>query len=297
MGRPPGIISRTQEGMSFREVMDEVLPALERSWKDFWNRERARVQRITEGLGRLVAKEMGTKEIEAYISRRFREGASNSLVVHELRLLKRILNLAYDMGFIEQVPRFKLPKEPPPRVRYLEPHELRALLAACRESRSPHLYTAVLLGLYTGMRKGEIMSLRWDDLDFSNGFILVRNTKNGRPRMIPMAIELREYLSNLHRASDRVVPEDFDRAFVNAVRRAGITDFRFHDLRHHFASYLVMSGVDIRTVAELLGHRTLAMVMRYSHLRPDHLARAVSAYAGTIGAALREVPGVVRGEL
>jgi len=296
MGEAPRIISQAPEGMSFQEVMDQVLPTLERSWKDFWSRERARVRCISEGLGRVVAKELGTKEIEAYISERFKRGASNSLVVHELRLLKRMLNLALDTGLVDRVPRFKMPKEPPGRIRYLEPAELSALLATCRESRSQGLYTAVLVGLYTGMRRGEIESLMWDDLDFANGFILVKNSKNGRPRMIPMTIELREHLSDLPRLSERVLPGHFDQAFRRAVRMAAIKDFRFHDLRHHFASYLVMSGVDIRTVAELLGHRTLAMVMRYSHLRPDHLAKAVNAYAGAIAAALREVPGVARGE-
>ena len=282
-------------GLSFQELMEEVLPTIKRTWKRF-NKETARVRRLSESLGGLKAKDLNTKEIERYISERFKDGASPSLVAHDLRLLKRILNLALEMGLIDKVPRFRMPKEPPGRIRYLEPAELSALLSACRESRSPYLYRAVLIALYTGMRKGEIMALRWDELDFANGFILVRNSKNGRPRMIPMAMELREYLLSIEDRKGLVVPGEFSGAFARATRRAGITDFRFHDLRHHFASYLVMSGVDIRTVAELLGHRTLAMVMRYSHLRPDHLAKAVSAYAGTISAALREVPGVARGE-
>ncbi len=294
-GERPRIMGKGLAGeMSFREIISATLPCIERSWKWFWKSERARLGRIEEKLGRVPAKELGSGEIERYISERFREGASAALVIHELTLLKRILNLALDMGLIDRLPRFRMPKPSPPRVRYLEPAELSALLSACRESRSPCLYRAVLIALYTGMRKGEIMALRWDDLDFANGFILVRNSKNGRPRMIPMAMELREYLLSTENKEGFVVPGEFSGAFARAVKRAGIPDFRFHDLRHHFASYLVMSGVDIRTVAELLGHRTLAMVMRYSHLRPEHLAKAVSAYAGTISAALREVPGIAR---
>jgi integrase len=135
------------------------------------------------------------------------------------------------------------------------------------------------------MRKGEILSLRWDNIDFKHGFILLDTTKNGERREIPINETLRGVLQGLTRRLD--IPyvffdnatgkpyQDVKRSFNTALRKAGIKDFHFHDLRHTFASHLVMAGVDITTISRLLGHKSLTMTLRYSHLAPEHMSKAV----------------------
>ena len=142
------------------------------------------------------------------------------------------------------------------------------------------------------MRKGEILNLNWDNVDLKHGFILLSQTKNGERREIPINGTLRETLSERFRGTEerprRInVPYVFydyptgnrfqstQKSFKSACNEAKIKDFRFHDLRHTFASHLVMAGVDLTTVRELLGHKTITMTLRYAHLAPSHKVKAV----------------------
>ncbi|MBF0516708.1 MAG: site-specific integrase [Nitrospirae bacterium] len=123
-------------------------------------------------------------------------------------------------------------------------------------------------------------------MDLTHGFIRLDRTKNGEHRDIPINDDLKAVLQSISRRLD--VPyvffddttgkpfNDVKRSFQTACRRAGISDFHFHDLRHTFASHLVMAGVDITTVSKLLGHKSLTMTLRYSHLSPNHLQNAVN---------------------
>ena len=167
-----------------------------------------------------------------------------------------------------------------------------------------HLKPIVIMALNTGMRKGEILSLKWDNIDMNNGFILLDSgmTKNGERREIPINATLRVTIEGLFRGTVekprridvpfvfyRIVSDDstgkiistgkafvrIQRSFTSACKRANNRDFRFHDLRHVFASQLVMAGIDITTVKELLGHKTLTMTLRYAHLAPAHKVKAV----------------------
>jgi integrase len=148
------------------------------------------------------------------------------------------------------------------------------------------------------MRKREILNLTWDNVDLKHGFILLDKTKNGYRRELPINDDLRNVLEAMHNGTDgqlrRIdVPhvfynhkngkpyQDVKRSFATALRRAKIHDFKFHDLRHTFASHLVMAGVDITTVSRLLGHRSLTMTLRYAHLAPNHLSKAVNKLSFT----------------
>lgn len=169
------------------------------------------------------------------------------------------------------------------RKRFLSDAERAALLKACGESPLPELRLIVLLAVTTGMRRGEIMELRWPDVDLQRGYATLRDTKNGDTRvakLMPDVIALlREHGKILRVDTDLMLPAkrkaqplNFDHEFVAAVKAAEIEDFRFHDLRHSAASYLAMSGASLIDIAAVLGHRTLAMVKRYSHLTPQHQA-------------------------
>jgi integrase len=182
---------------------------------------------------------------------------------------------------LKRIRRVKLLKENNKRSRFLSDEECRTLID-CAE---PHLKPILITALNTGMRKTEILTLTWDNVDLRNNCILLHNTKNDERRDVPINENLRKVLKTLSRRLDvkylffdpvsgkRYI--DVKRSFNTACRRAKIKDFRFHDLRHTFALHLVMAGVDIITVKELLGHKSLSMTLRYAHLAPSHKTKAV----------------------
>lgn len=172
--------------------------------------------------------------------------------------------------------------EPQGRLRFLTDRELEALLDACRPD--PSLYLAVLLSVTTGMRQRELLDLRWRDIDLESQRILLESTKSGKRRAVPVPTIAVELLRARQASEDdRVFPAVRDPSkimtvrfrFESALERAGITGFRWHDLRHTAASYLAMSGATLRDLAEILGHTSLSMVQRYSHLTHEHLVTAV----------------------
>lgn len=182
---------------------------------------------------------------------------------------------------MKRVRKVKLLEENNRRLRYLSNDECQTLIKAC----DTHLTPIVITALNTGMRRGEVLGLKWDQVDLKHGFILLDITKNGERREIPINDTLRGVLQGITRGLD--VPyvfydtttgkryKDIKRSFHTALRRSGIKDFHFHDLKHTFASHLVMAGVDLTTVRELLGHKTLTMTLRYAHLAPTHKVKAV----------------------
>lgn len=180
----------------------------------------------------------------------------------------------------------KLP-EPRGRVRFLDDAERARLLNACRQSPAAFLYPLVVLALSTGARHGELISLRWDQVDFTRQAIVLHDTKNGERRVLALAHHALEVLQDWHRARDTKTPLVFPSprdatqpansrpAWLDALKAAKIHDFRFHDLRHSAASYLAMNGASTNEIAEVLGHKTLAMVKRYAHLSEVHTAGVV----------------------
>ena len=178
------------------------------------------------------------------------------------------------------VKKVKFLKENNKRLRYLVAEEIVKLLKHCKG----HLKPIVIIALNTGMRRGEILNLKWHDIDFKRGIIYLLHTKNNEKREIPINDAERAALIKVRKhpdspyifcGNDGKPFHDTRTSFFTALKKSGIINFRFHDLRHTFASQLVMSGVDINTVRELLGHKSLEMTLRYSHLSPDHKKRAV----------------------
>lgn len=202
-----------------------------------------------------------------------------------------------EWGWLEDSPmrRVTKPKEPRGRIRFLSEGERPRLLQACKESKNPLLYPVVVLALATGMRQGEIIGLFWREpkippadawgvVDLSAARIVLHHTKNGERRVIPLAAHVLEIVKELAKVrrldTDRLFPcttdpakgLDLRKPWAHALEQAGIENFRFHDLRHSAASYLAMSGASSAEIAETLGHKTLAMVKRYSHLSEAHTA-------------------------
>lgn len=235
-------------------------------------------------------------EIDSLSVKRFQNMMSKTraqaTVANALELLRRIVNFGVNHGLCE-AQRFKirLPKVDNLKTEDLSPEQLRSLLIALDAADNQGVADIMRMALYTGMRRGEILRLRWPDLDFRKGFILIRNPKGGRSERIPMNPQTRTLLEGLGRESDFVFPGrdggqrvELRKAVRKICDAAGLPkDFRgLHGLRHSFASALASSGeVDLYTLQRLLTHKSSAMTQRYAHLRDETLAQA-SAVAGRI---------------
>ena len=231
--------------------------------------------------GKLIT-EVTAHELEMYKNRR-RDVVKPATVNRELSCVKHMFVKAVDWDYLKENPlkSVKLFKEPPGRIRYLTEEEIKKLIDCCAYYIKPIVETA----LNTGMRKGEILNLKWSNVDTTNKVITITNSKNNESRGVPINDALLATLMKLENGTPKDSPvfrwengmpiKSIKGGFNNAVNRAGISDFRFHDLRHTFASHLVMNGVDIRTVQQLLGHKTIAMTMRYSHISNEFMKAAV----------------------
>jgi len=192
-----------------------------------------------------------------------------------------------ELGWIQTNPAFNVSKLPEPngRVRYLSDDERHRLLEAVKNAPNPFLYPAVMLAISTGARRGEILSLRWEDIDLDRGWALLQKTKNGDRRGIPikgLALDVMHNLYNHRRSDILVFPNETNSGYFNirrswkkALKQANIEDFRFHDLRHTCASYLMMNGCSVGEIADILGHKTLQMVKRYSHISDAHKSNVI----------------------
>ncbi len=179
------------------------------------------------------------------------------------------------------------PQEPRGRVRFLSEDERQRFLKACKESTTPFLYVAVVLSLSAGLRRSELLNLRWSDVDLARGRIVLHETKNGDRRMVPLAGLALQLLKELNEgrsvATDLLFPGtdphrpiDLRFGWEKALKEAVITNFRWHDMRHSCASYLAMNGASLAEIAEVLGHRTITMTRRYSHLSESHTSGVVA---------------------
>lgn len=215
---------------------------------------------------------------------------SPATVVRYLAALSHLFTIAVqEWGWLEDNPMRKVrkPKEPRGRVRALSDDERKVLLEACRKSSNKYIYSVVVLALSTGMRQGEIMNLRWQDIDVENGRITLHETKNNERRSIPLTSRSLELLTNYSKVrrldTDLLFPGKNPKKpvlirapWLVVTKEAKITDFRFHDLRHSAASYLAMNGATLIEISAILGHKTLQMVKRYSHLTEQHTAKVVA---------------------
>ncbi len=172
------------------------------------------------------------------------------------------------------------------RVRFLNESERTRLIGACCDSNDRRLYALVVTAISTGARQGELLGLRWADVDVERGLAVFHQTKNRERRAVPVVGKAAEALSRLGKvrrvdtdlvfAGNRGQASFPQTAWKKALVAAEIEDFRFHDLRHTAASYLAMNGATLAEIAEVLGHKTLAMVKRYSHMTEQHTSKVVS---------------------
>jgi integrase len=204
----------------------------------------------------------------------------------ELARLKRLFSLAVQWGLCEKNPAAKVAlfRQDVKRIRYLSEEEERRLFAAA----GPRLRRIIRFALNTGMRRGEILGLRWCNVDLKSAgaFIPATEAKGKRDRHVPLNQTALSVLNELPRPIDNTAfvfgnkagkrDDNLERLWREAAQAAGLVDFHFHDLRHTYASRLVMAGVDLAVLRELLGHQDFSMTLRYAHLAPSRLKEAVA---------------------
>ena len=269
---------------TFSELADKYLEFIDGRLKSFYG---------VSGFVRTLTKRFKDKPLNGFnmedlellqtewIKKNYSVAYANRLIIILRRMFKKAIdwNMANE-DLLKKVS-ISLLKGETKRLRYLSENEAERLISHCE----PYLKPIVITALNTGMRKSEILQLTWDRVDMLNRVILLDTTKNGERRELPINQTLYNALSSItrHIKCDYVFynPEtlkpyyDVKKSFAAALRKSKILNFRFHDLRHTFASWLVMGGVDLTTVKELLGHKDVKMTLRYSHLAASHISNAV----------------------
>ena len=264
-------------------------------------REITSANQLRKSFAGLSLKEIIPAQVAAFRDKRLKT-VGPSTIQKDLALLSHLYTIARTEWALEvnnPVASIRKPTRPDGRLRLLSKDEARHLLEICKKSRNEKLYHYVQLLLHTGMRPSEGAGLIWGQVDIDTRIIDLTITKT-KPRRVPLTIKVIEILLDImpEQCNKRLsvfLPENisstvqrrpnlfFRRAFNNAVKKAEIKDFHMHDLRHTAASYLLMSGSDLRTLADILGHSTMQMVQRYTHLLDEHKLKAVDRIAGLGG--------------
>lgn len=283
-GRQPEV-KKPIKNFSFRQLAGEY-----RTWMQRQRSSKSKsnlIDQLVTKYGNLPLRRFNMMLLEQFQTERLHKGNKPATINRFIATIKHMFTKAVDWNMVEEsilksVRRVKLLEEKNRRLRFLSKDECQELVKHC----SPYMKPMVVMALNTGMRKGEILTLKWSNVDMKHRFILLEDTKNGERREIPINDTLTQAIDSLpRRIDDGYVFFDpktdkpyqyIKKGFATALKKAGIQDFHFHDLRHTFASQLVMAGVDITTIKELLGHKSLAMTMRYAHLAPSHKKNAVS---------------------
>lgn len=280
---------------TFDEMMHAFITAKQDEWRAV-DRVVIACRHLQKQFSKMTAEKMRRADVANYIQARKADGVSPSTINRELDLLSAAFNFVcktLEWNVRNPVTGMSL-KEPQGRLRWITREEAERLIAeASREARkSPHLADFIRLALNTGCRKNELLKLSWDRVDLKTGHIRLEgeNTKNGKRRIVPLSAIARSALENRasfraehcpkspwvfsHRNGERV--QFLQNGFESACKRAEISDFRVHDLRHTCASWLVSAGVPLLEVKELLGHSSIEMTERYAHLSPENLDRVAS---------------------
>jgi len=287
-----------QPSRTFDELMLHYLDST-RNEKRATERDRYSAKRLYPAF---TGRDLGTltaNDIRDYVADRKAAGAGPGTINRELGLLSAAINYArkeWDWEIPNPAQGRRL-REPEGRVRWIDREQAEALIAAAEsEPQAPYLADFIRLALNTGCRRDELLRLEWRRVDLQAGLIHLEAhlTKAGKRRSIPLNRCAREAILARRAYRDRCCPgspwvfchakghrvQSIKRSWATACRRAGIEDFRIHDLRHTCAAWLVSAGVPLTEVRDLLGHSTIRMTERYAHLAPENVRAAVARLEG-----------------
>ncbi|WP_265822592.1 tyrosine-type recombinase/integrase [Geovibrio ferrireducens] len=282
-----GIVNRQLKNMSFAEFIDNHFSPHYMMKNKSFEKEKRRFKIVREYLGSIPIKNLSEFDIDQFFKYLFAERKiSKSTINRYIATVKRMLNYAVELNIIAVNPAKHLRQMfvDNIRVKCLTEEQIEKLLEASKENRNKKLYYIIQIALRTGMRLSEILSLKASDIHLTERYIFVNqtNTKNSKQRHIPINDTLYdcfiEFFNkyNLQDDEDLFEMKSIKEAYSSTLEKSGIENFTFHDLRHTFASRLVLNSVDLYTVSELLGHSDLSVTRRYAHLNQPHLREAVA---------------------
>lgn len=264
-------------------------------------REKDRAKYLEDAMGKYSLAAITPDKVSEYRDDRLADGAAANTVRLELALLSHLFNIAireWRMGLpYNPVANIRKPAPSPGRNRRLSADEMKRLLAACDKHSNPMFSWIVRVALHTGMRAGEIKTLRRDQVDLDRRIITLTKTKNGSARTVPLSngalIPLQGALNNAVRPIDTDLiffgepgkdgqrrPYEFAPTWRRTLKAAGIEDLRFHDLRHEAVSRFVEAGMSDQEVAAISGHKSMQMLKRYTHLRAEDLVERLDKLVG-----------------
>ena len=274
------------ERIRFKDFADRYLEKYAQTNKRSWKTDRSYLKSMSLVLGERFLDEITSEEIEEFKAYRLeKDGVEKSTVNRCLAIMRKLFNIAVEWNYLrrDEVPKFKhFPEGNVLKERILSEAEENRLLAAS----SPHLRSILIIALNSGCRLGEILNLKWDQVDVKTRTLRIERTKNNKIRMIPINTPLFvefERISSSRDSSEYVFlnPEtvkpfgSIKTAFKAACRRAGIEGLRLHDARHTFASRLIAKGIDLITIKDLLGHGSVRITEKYAHSNLDQKKKAV----------------------
>ncbi|MFH1619795.1 MAG: site-specific integrase [bacterium] len=282
---------RRQKSITFREMADKYWRLRGQYFRS--NSWRYMLPKIVQALGTNPLRNISVADLQEFYNQ-MREQTSVANANRYMTLISSIFNCAAEWGdYSGKNPTSKIKDKrgEKRRLRYLSKEEITLLLSGC----NLRIYPAVMCALLTGMRKGEILGLTWENVNLEHGVIYILQSKSGKPREIPIPPKLRSVFLGLQvKKEGRVfeIPEiTLRREFTKAVRDAGIRDFRFHDLRHTFASHFIMSTSNLPVLQQILGHASAAMTQRYAHLAKSHLVAEMTTFDSSMPAAQPNISG------
>lgn len=247
--------------------------------KRSWERDEETLKLAKAFFKRKRIDEVTSWDVERFKAARVKE-VSKSTVNRELAVLKRLFTLAVDWNLVEKNPvkkvaMYRLEEKV---MRVLSYEEEQKLIDAA----ASHFKPLIIVAINTGMRRGELLNLQWEQVDLQSGTLTIKHSKNGKVRHIPINKKAQEALESIpepptgHVFVYRGLPiKVVKTAFAGAVRRAGIAHCTLHSTRHTFATRLVLAGVDLATVMQLMGHANISTTMKYAHPTPPHKREAV----------------------
>lgn len=305
--------SQKRQDLSFSAFAEDYYLPHAKMHKKTWKEDQYKLDRqIIPAIGDYRLSSITTRDISTFLNQQ-KERTSSITANHYARLIKRMLNLAVKWSLLEKSPAANIEKykEKPHRERYLTKEELPLFLKALEELEDGLSKAAIKLLLFTGGRRGEILSLRWDQVKLNEKRLFLPTTKNGKSRSILLNDRAMSILKTLEKdrehsertkESDYLFPSrggskrphilDLRIPFGKVCEAAAIDGLRIHDLRHSFATLALQGGASLYDVSKLLGHSDISITQRYAHMVDDSLQKATDNMAGVIDRAIEPVTGL-----
>ena len=291
---------KTKHKISFEDFAEEYLGYLKVNKKS-WSRNEASLKSLGPHFKEMLLSKITPGHIEKFKRKRlYEDKVQPSTINRDLGCLRHLFNIAkklkcYDgENPVKDVDFFQ---ERQLVMKILDREEIIRLINASKDYLKP----IIIVALNTGMRRGELFNLRWNDIDFAEHFIFIKKSKSGFMRKIPMNDLVAVTLKNIKGESDFVFCSPKTKGLLTSVRTsfkgackdARVPDLRFHDLRHTAATLMIMGGIDIVTVKEILGHSDIQMTMRYAHPTPENKRKAVNVLASIFESKKEEKPVII----